>query len=179
MTADQSFYDFGRYQASANGSAHEISIIPLPQREKKAQPQRTEVELQGKVALIIGGATARVQSLAVAFAERGINLALVYFNQDHARAAQIKQEVEQRHQQCMLIPADDRAEDEADTHFAQAVVLQLLERFGRLDIFINLSTRAFPLGGLLGNGEEQISALRSRIFPQFNMMKAALEQITR
>lgn len=178
MTADQYFQDISDYQASANGSAHEISIIPLPQKGKRAQPERKKVELQGKVALIVGGATDKVQSLAVAFAERGINLALVYFNQDHARAAQIKQEVEQRQQECMLIPGHEQ-NDGANMQFAEAVVLQLLERFGRLDIFINLSTHAFPLGELLGNGEEQIDALRSHIFPQFNMMKAALEQIAR
>ncbi|MDT8307590.1 MAG: hypothetical protein RRC07_16780 [Anaerolineae bacterium] len=176
MTADHFFQESGNYQASANGSAREISIIPLPLKGEEARPERKNVELQGKVALIVGGATDKTQSLAVAFAERGIDLALVYFNQDHARAAQIKKEVEKREQQCMLIPGHEE-KDGADMYFAEAVVLQLLERFGRLDIFINLSTHAFPLGELLGNGEEQLEALRSRIFPQFNMMKAALEQI--
>jgi NAD(P)-dependent dehydrogenase (short-subunit alcohol dehydrogenase family) len=178
MTINHSLQDSDDYQASANGSAREISIIPLPRREAKAQPERKPVELQGKVALIIGGATDKVQSLAVAFAERGINLALVYFNQDHGRAAQIKREVEQRDQQCMLIPGYDPEKGE-DRQFAEAVVLQLLQRFGRLDIFINLSARTFPLGEIVGSGEEQLDALRARIFPQFGLMRAALEQIAR
>lgn len=169
MTAQYMPEDSQPYEVGADGSAREISIIPLQRQEKK-------VDLRGKVALIIGGATERGQSLAVAFAERGINVALVYLNQDHARAAQIKDEVEQRDQQCLLVAGDEHDAD-VDEHFAQDVMLQILQRFGRLDIFINLSAHRFPLGDLLNNAEDQVTALRARVFPHFNMMKAALDQI--
>jgi NAD(P)-dependent dehydrogenase (short-subunit alcohol dehydrogenase family) len=169
MTAQHLPEDTEPLELGANGSAHEISIIPLQREEKK-------VDLHGKVALIIGGATERGQSLAVAFAERGIHVALVYLNQDHARAAQIKEEVEQRDQQCLLVAGDEDDED-VDELFAQDVMLQILQRFGRLDIFINLSARRFPLGDLLSSAEDQVAALRARIFPHFNMMKAAMDQI--
>jgi NAD(P)-dependent dehydrogenase (short-subunit alcohol dehydrogenase family) len=177
MSANQIPEESNLFQASANGSAHEISIIPLQREETEHQQETKKVDLHGKVALIVGGATEKGQSLAVAFAERGVDVALVYFNEDHARAAQIKREVEQRQQACMLVAGRDRDED-ADTAFAGEVMLQILQRFGRLDIFINLSSRAFPLGDLLGGDEDQIEALRSRIFPHFNIMKAALDQIT-
>lgn len=170
MTAQYIPHDPEPFQFGTNGSAREISIIPLQREEKK------KVDLHGKVALIIGGATERGQSLAVAFAERGIHVALVYLNQDHARAAQIKEEVEQRAQQCLLVAGDERDAD-VDEHFAQDVMMQILQRFGRLDIFINLSAHRFPLGNLLSSAEDQLAALRSRIFPHFNMMKAALDQI--
>ncbi len=165
------------FQATVNGSAHEISIIPLQREEKEQQQEKKKVDLQGKVALIVGGATEKGQSLAAAFAERGMDVALVYFNEDHARAAQIKHEVEQRQQQCMLV-AGRISDEDVDAAFAGEVMLQLLQRFGRLDIFINLSTHAFPLGDLLSGEAEEMEQLRSRIFPHFNIMKAALDQIT-
>jgi NAD(P)-dependent dehydrogenase (short-subunit alcohol dehydrogenase family) len=169
--------DSNLFQASVNGSAHEISIIPLQREEKESRPETKQVDLQGKVALIVGGATEKGQSLAVAFADRGVNVALVYFNEDHARAAQIKHEVEQRQQQCMLV-AGRMSDEDVDAGFAEEVMLQLLQRFGRLDIFINLSSHAFPLGDLLSGGADEMEQLRSRIFPHFNIMKAALDQIT-
>jgi hypothetical protein len=157
---------------SSNGSAKEISIIPLEATEESA----SKVELSGKVALIVGGATENGQALAVAFADRGIDIALVYFNSAHELAVDILEQIEQRGQRCLLIPGQ-ALDGEVERGFAREAMVQIIDAFGRLDIFINFSAHDFPLGRLVKPEQKTAESVRSRIFPHFNMMKAALEEI--
>lgn len=165
-----------RLQFQDNGQSRramtDVTIIPLTADETVEE----KVPLRGKVALIVGGASESGQSLAVAFAERGIDVALVYFNDRHELAERIKSQVEARQQRCMLI-SGNREEDEENDEFSRHVVRRILETLGRLDIFINYSARIFPFRYILEEETQQQRAIRKQIFPHFTMMKAALDQI--
>ncbi|MFW6062937.1 MAG: SDR family NAD(P)-dependent oxidoreductase [Chloroflexota bacterium] len=165
-----------RLQFQDNGQSRkamtDVTIIPLTADDTVEE----KVPLRGKVALIVGGASENGQSLAVAFAERGIDVALVYFNDRHELAERIKSQVEARQQRCMLI-SGNREEDEENDEFSRHVVLRILETLGRLDIFINYSARIFPFRYILEEETQQQRAIRKQIFPHFTMMKAALDQI--
>lgn len=157
-----------------NGSAKEISIIPLETTEET----QDKVELSGKVALIVGGATENGHSLAVAFAERGVDVVLIYFNSAHEMAVNILEQVEAQGQRCLLI-SGEAVDGDVDETFAREAMVQIIDTFGRLDIFINFSAHAFPLGRLVKSEQEKEEDVRSRLFPHFNIMKAALGEITR
>lgn len=159
---------------SMNGSAKEISIIPLNAPDEL----QGEVNLNEKVALIVGGATENGRSLAVAFAARGVDVALVYFNSAHEMAADIKVQVEARNRRCLLI-SGEAVDGNVDKAFAREAMAQIGDTFGRLDIFINYSAHAFPLGQLVRPEEDTVESVRARVFPHFNMMKAALDELTR
>ena len=156
---------------SLNGSDNGISVIPLEATEQK----QAKVDLEGQVALIVGGATENGRSLAVAFADRGVDIALVYFNSAHELAVTIKEQVEARSQRCLLI-AGEAVADGDDKRFAGDVLTQLIDTFGRLDILINYSAHSFPLGQLVKT-EKDRDGMRSQIFPHFNIMKAALDEL--
>ncbi|MDX1662288.1 MAG: SDR family NAD(P)-dependent oxidoreductase [Candidatus Promineifilaceae bacterium] len=170
--------------AGVNGSAREIAIIPLDSSDQapgssESQAEETSattVELENKVALIIGGATESGRSLAVSFAERGMDVAVVYFNAAHGMAASIKEQVEEQGRRCLLIPGAE-IDDGVDEQFAREVVQQIIKQFGRLDVFINFSAHAFPLQNLFHEEEVQEEDMREQIFPHFSMMKAALNEI--
>jgi NAD(P)-dependent dehydrogenase (short-subunit alcohol dehydrogenase family) len=155
-----------------NGNAKEVAIVPLS-ASKKSASQRP---LRGKVALIVGGASDNGRSLAVAFAERGIDVAVVYFNEKHEIAREIKEQVEEHGQRCLLLSGHEKEDEESET-FSQRVMQKILEKFGRLDIFINFSAQVFPFRRVVEEETERQEDVRSQIFPHFRMMKAALEEI--
>lgn len=173
MVRKQALADEIPHLRGTNGSAKEISIIPL----EAAEETQDKVELSGKVALIVGGATENGRSLAVAFADRGVDIVLVYFNSAHEIAVAIKEQVETRKQRCLLI-SGEAIDGDVDKIFAREAIAQIIHTFGRLDIFINYSTHAFPLGQLV-RPEEEVEDVRSHVFPHFNIMKAALDELVR
>lgn len=174
MVRKQAPADETSHLHGSNGSAKEISIIPL----EAAEEAQDKVDLSGKVALIVGGATENGYSLAVAFADRGVDVVLVYFNSAHEMAVAIKEQVEALGQRCLLI-AGEAVGGDVDKAFAREVIAQIISTFGRLDIFINYSAHTFPLGQLVKPEEEEGEGVRSRLFPHFNMMKAALDELTK
>lgn len=145
-------------------------------RAASTNGHRRSVPLSGKVALIIAGLKGTEHSLAIRFAERGIDVALVYFGERHHRARNIKQDVEERNGRCILIDGN-RAEEAEREAFARQVVSRVLSTLGRLDIFINLRTGPSDLMALSEQEVQRQRALRGHFFPHFAMMKAALHQI--
>lgn len=94
---------------------------------------RTAVEqlfgLHGRVALVTAGATGIGQALAVALARAGADVAITQHSQG---AAQTQAAIESCGRQCLTLQADLSQPDAPD-----ALVQQVLSRFGRLDIAVN------------------------------------------
>jgi glucose 1-dehydrogenase len=94
--------------------------------------------LQGRNALITGGATGIGRAIAVRFAEEGANVALNYHTKPEA-AEEVRAEAERacqaaREQGCrsLLVQADVANEDSV-----MAMFRQVLEQWDRLDILVN------------------------------------------
>ncbi len=151
-----------------------------PGRERPTDPLAAgvhgQVDLQDKVALIVGGMTADGQALALAFARRGMDIVLLYFGEEHRSAAAIKEQVEAHERRCLLISWIDAGSDADEKRFAKHAMQHVRETFGRLDVFINLSTRPHSLNGN-GASQAQKQSLRSRLLPHLKITKAALSQI--
>lgn len=127
--------------------------------------------LQNKVVLLIGGTKVGGPALAASLAERGADVAVVYFDDQHERAERIKQEVEANGQRCLTFAA--RPENDG---FPEQVISRVVDDLGRLDVFIDYA--AFPQ---TDGGDEDLSLASGGItnpFSNFEMMAAALGQLT-
>jgi NAD(P)-dependent dehydrogenase (short-subunit alcohol dehydrogenase family) len=92
------------------------------------------MELQGKVAILtgVGGDGQIGQAVARALAEEGANLILVARNAERLQAR--ADEVKGLGHEVLAVPADLTREEDVDR-----VVRQALDRFGRIDILVNLA----------------------------------------
>ena len=158
-----------RIDGASNGSSAKTE-----EGKRVMQP----VELKNKVALIVGGASEKSDPLAVSFAERGMDVAIVYYADRgrEERARTIKQRVEDLGRRCVLIEgsASESGDDEVFAHWA---VKQILETLGRLDVFINMSKRQFPLKAVRNDGSQADTTDATNYFPDFRIMKAAMDEI--
>lgn len=128
-----------------------------------------------EVGLIVGGVGEVAEPLAMAFAERGMNVAIIFWQQRATLASSIKRRVEQTGRRCLLIPGPAR-DRETPYAFARTSIETILQEFGRLDVFISLSGQ--PSTKDQGNHSAQdASTLFSAIIPNVPVMKAAMEQI--
>lgn len=133
------------------------------------------VNLENKVALIVGGASEPGDGLALSFAERGMDVAIIFFHERHERAGSIKEAVEGLGRHCLLIHGGGfEAQDEES--FARWAVERILTTLGRLDVYVNVSDRPFPLRlDELKTAEPE--TLGSALLPRFPIMKEALDHI--
>lgn len=133
------------------------------------------VNLEDKVALIVGGASEPGDELTLSFAERGMDVAIIFFEERHERARSIKEAVEEMGRRCLVIHGGG-AEAQDEARFARRAVEKILATLGRLDVYVNVSERAFPLGSeALATAEPE--ALGPALLPRFPIMKEALDHI--
>jgi NAD(P)-dependent dehydrogenase (short-subunit alcohol dehydrogenase family) len=106
----------------------------------KATPEHRDYplhnHLQGKSVVIVGDCNDKGRFLATSLAERGANIAL-FCNWEASLASidQFKTAVAARGQQCLMLRGDLSSKT-----FAEYAVAQVLKRYGRIDVFIHLST---------------------------------------
>jgi 3-oxoacyl-[acyl-carrier protein] reductase len=89
------------------------------------------MDLQGKVALITGGASGIGRSTALALAGRGMHVAIGY-TRSEAEARQTAAEVEALGAGALLVPGDV-----ADEARVRAIVAEVIGRWGGLDLLVN------------------------------------------
>lgn len=162
-----------RQRTEPNGTGPSGREIPA---DDVAPAHEGGVDLQDKVALIVDGTAADGQTLALALARRGMHVILLYFHEKHQLASALKEKVEAQERRCLLISRVGFAADNEGKHFVEHAMQQIRETFGRLDVFVNLSTSPRILNGN-GAGQVQGPKLGSRLFPNLDIMKAALNRI--
>jgi NAD(P)-dependent dehydrogenase (short-subunit alcohol dehydrogenase family) len=89
------------------------------------------VQAAGKIALVTGAARRVGKAIALALAERGSDVVITY-NHSAAEAQTTLQEINARGVQGMVLQGDITRS--GDVH---AIVHQVMERFGRIDILVN------------------------------------------
>lgn len=157
-----------RVDGAMNGST------PYSRKEVKKVSQ--PVELENKVALIVGGASEKGNSLAVSFAERGMDIAIIYYEGNEENAERIRREIEKLGRRCLLLRGEGHDSLDQDL-FAHWAVDRILEAFGRLDVFINVSEKRFSLSAMNGDRTRASTLETAGLFPHFRIMKAALDEI--
>nr|WP_307396204.1 3-oxoacyl-[acyl-carrier-protein] reductase [Bacillus horti] len=91
----------------------------------------TNVSLQGKVALVTGGARGIGRAISLELAKAGADVAINYGGSE-AAAVELVKEIEALGQKALAIQANV-----AESESVQAMVKQVVEHFGQLDILVN------------------------------------------
>jgi len=128
--------------------------------------------LDRRVALVTGGDSGIGRAVAIAFAREGANVAIVYLD-EHDDARETVRLVEGHGRECLAI-----AGDVGNETFCGAVVGQVVQRFGRLDVLVNNAAEQHPQDDLSRISAEQLErTFRTNVFGAFFMCKAALPHL--
>ncbi|MFS0838119.1 SDR family oxidoreductase [Paenibacillus sp. 1P03SA] len=157
-------------QHQNNQPGIETQMTPQPQFEDSKY--RPAGKLKGKVAIITGGDSGIGRAVAVAYAQEGADVAIVYLS-EHSDAEKTKSLVEQEGRKCLLIPGDL-----GDESFCKQVIDRTVSGLGKLDILVNNAAEQHPQNSLEDITAEQLEkTFRTNIFSMFFLTKAALPHL--
>lgn len=123
--------------------------------------------LSGKNTLVTGGSKGIGRAIAKRFAEEGANVAFTYFSSE-AQAKELEKELG-----ALGVKAIGYKSDAADFAAAEALITQVTEAFGSLDVLVN-NAGITKDGLLLRMSEEQWDAvINTNLKSAFNTVKAA------
>jgi NAD(P)-dependent dehydrogenase (short-subunit alcohol dehydrogenase family) len=129
-------------------------------------------KLQTKVALITGGDSGIGRAIAIAFAQEGADVAVLYLS-EHEDAHETKRLVEEQNKRCFLINCDIGRDDNC-----KRTVQEVIREFGRLDILVNNAAEQHPQETLEEITNEQLErTFRTNIFSMFYLTRAALKHL--
>jgi 3-oxoacyl-[acyl-carrier protein] reductase len=127
--------------------------------------------LSGSVALVTGGSRGIGRSIAIALAEAGASVAIVY-NKSAAEAELVVKEIESKGVKGALFQGDA-----ASTASAKEIVEKVVAQFGKLDILVN-NAGITKDGLLMRMSEEDWDAVvDTNLKSVFNYTKAAIRQM--
>jgi NAD(P)-dependent dehydrogenase (short-subunit alcohol dehydrogenase family) len=149
---------------------------PGVQSEMTPQPQSARPKpsgrLEGKCALITGGDSGIGRAVAIAFAQEGADVAIVYLN-EHGDADETVSQVEKLGRKC-----EKFAGDIGDPQFCKNVISDAVNRLGKLDILVNNAGEQHPQDAIEQITPEQLQkTFRTNIFSMFYLTQAALDHL--
>lgn len=129
-------------------------------------------KLKDKVAIITGGDSGIGRAVAVAFAQEGADISIIYLN-EHADAEYTKKEIETIGRRCILISGDVSNEN-----FCQKAIKKTIEAFNKLDILVNNAGEIYLQENIEDITKEQLEkTFKTNIFSMFYMTKAAIKHL--
>lgn len=151
---------------------------PGIEAEMKPQPEASRPKpdgagkLDGQVAIITGGDSGIGRAVAIAFAQQGAHVAIVYLD-EHEDAQETERLIREQRRDCLLLPGDIGREK-----FCEQVVAKVVKKFGRLDVLVNNAAEQHPQKSLTDISAEQLErTFRTNIFAMFYLTKAALPHL--
>ena len=153
-----------------------------PGQEHKLDPQprflapdyQGSGKLEGMVALVTGGDSGIGRAVAVLFAREGADVAVAYLSEDRD-AADTRRHVEAEGAKCITIAADVK-----DPAACDAVVQEVVDTFGRLDVLVNNAAFQMHAQSLEDLTDEHLQeTLETNIGGYMRMARAALPHMTR
>ncbi len=147
----------------------EAALRPAADVEPRPATKR---RLEDRVALITGGDSGIGRAVALAFAEEGADVAILYRN-EHEDADETRRRVEERGRRSVRIPGDIGNES-----FCRRAVRTVVRTFGRLDILVNNAAEQHPRDSITAITARQLErTFRTNVFGMFFMTKAALPHL--
>ncbi|MCD7034928.1 SDR family oxidoreductase [Metabacillus sp. GX 13764] len=151
-----------------------------PGQESKMNPEPETVrssykgsgKLDGKVAIVTGGDSGIGRAVSIYFAKEGADVAVIYLN-EHDDANETKRLIEQEGKQCFLM-----AGDLGDSSFAEQVVSETINKFGKVDVLVNNAAEQHPQKNFTDITNEQLEkTFRTNIFSMFYLTKALMPHL--
>jgi NAD(P)-dependent dehydrogenase (short-subunit alcohol dehydrogenase family) len=139
----------------------ESVMEPAPQAEPRHRAR--EPKLKDRVALITGGDSGIGRAVALAFAEEGADVCIVYLNEDED-ALETANLVKKHGHRCLT-----HAADVGDEMACQRAVEAVVREFGRIDILVNNAAEQHPQETFEYISTEQIErTFRTNVFSMFH-----------
>ena len=150
---------------------HEHKLRPEP--NFLAPDYRGSGKLEGMVALVTGGDSGIGRAVAVLFAREGADVAITYLSEDRD-AADTRRHVEAEGARCIALAADVK-----DPAACEAVVREVVDTFGRLDVLVNNAAFQMHAHAIEDITDEHLQeTLQTNIAGYFHMARAALPHMT-
>lgn len=128
--------------------------------------------LKDKAAVITGGDSGIGRAVALAFANEGADVCIIYLEEDND-AQETKKLVEETGRRCLLVKGDVGNEE-----FCKNAVERAVNEFGRLDVLVNNAAEQHVRENLADISAQQLErTFRTNIFSHFFMTKAALRHL--
>jgi NAD(P)-dependent dehydrogenase (short-subunit alcohol dehydrogenase family) len=151
------------------GLEREMNPEPIfddPEYNKKGE------NLKGKVAVITGGDSGIGKAVAIAYANQGANIVIVYFN-ENSDAEETKKIIDAIGTKCTLI-----AGDIGDTNFCDNVLEKTIQEFGKIDILVNNAAVQFECTDLKQLTNENFDkTFKTNVYGTFYMTRASLKYL--
>lgn len=126
-------------------------------------------KLSGKVAIVTGGDSGIGRAVAVAFAQEQAKVVIVYLSED-SDARVTEQEMEKFTSDILVLKGDL-----SQSGFCDEVVSQTVERFGTVDVLVNVAGEQHPQQRLEDITNAQLhQTFATNIFSMFYLVRAAL-----
>lgn len=159
--------------------AQHQNIQPGKESEMKPEPiyefeeyNNSNKKLQNKVTIITGGDSGIGRAVALAFAQEGAKLAILYLN-EHEDAKKTKELIEAKGGECILISGDI-----GDEEFCKEATKQVISKFQTVDILINNAAEQHPQNTLEDITTEQLMrTFKTNIFGAFFLTKAVVPHL--
>jgi NAD(P)-dependent dehydrogenase (short-subunit alcohol dehydrogenase family) len=143
-----------------------------PRPEAWVKVSSREPKLGGRVAVISGGDSGIGRAVALAFANEGADVAILYLN-EHRDAKETVRAVKTAGRHAIAI-----AGDIGDERFCQRAIERVVKEFGRLDIVVNNAAEQHPQKTLEEITAKQLErTFRTNSFSFFFLTKAALPHL--
>jgi NAD(P)-dependent dehydrogenase (short-subunit alcohol dehydrogenase family) len=156
-------------QEKQPGVEKQMSPSPIfehPNYNKQAK------KLENKVAIITGGDSGIGRAVAIAYANEGADVAIIY-KDEHEDANETKRHIDKAGRKCMLM-----AGDIGDEKFCIDSVNKVVKELGKLDIIVNNAAEQHQQTKLEDITKEQLErTFKTNIFGVFFLTKAALPHL--
>lgn len=155
-----------KQKQSPPGKQSEMRPQPIQAKEKR------HLKLLNQVAIITGGDSGIGRSVAIAFAQEGADIAILY-DKSHADAKETARLVEKAGGTCIHIVGDV-----GDETFCKKAVRQVEKQLGPISILVNNAAEQHPQPSIEQITKRQLeNTFRTNIFSFFYMTKAALKSL--
>ena len=154
---------------------------PVPGLAKAMDPQPDHGEnsykghdrLKNRKALVTGADSGIGRAAAIAFAREGADVAIVYLPSEEADAKEVIKLIEVEGRTALALPGDI-----SDEGFCQALVADVVKKFGGLDILVNNAAKQTTQEAIDEVTTEQFDrTLKTNLYAMFWISKAAVPHL--
>ncbi len=157
-----------QHQNRQPGIESEMNPLPIFKKEKSIGCGK----LKDKVAIITGGDSGIGRAVAVAFAQEGADVSIIYLN-EHKDAEYTKKKVEEEGRRCTLINGDV-----GDEKFCFKAVEKTVKEFNHIDILVNNAGEIHQEKRIEDISKKQLEkTFKTNVFSMFYMAKAAIKYL--
>ena len=158
-----------QHQNRQPGFEYEMNPTPIyddPTYNKKGDA------LNNKVAIITGGDSGIGKAVAIAYANQGADIVIVYYN-EQKDADETKKLIDAIGRKCTLITGDI-----SDSNFCNSVLEQTIKEYGKIDILVNNAAVQYACTDIkqLTNGQFD-KTFKTNVYGTFYMTRAAMEHL--